>query len=38
MLQGLAKPANDLSRACSPDDVYTVALITALQAHCATFP
>jgi phosphate acetyltransferase len=31
LLQGLAKPANDLSRACSPDDVYGVAVITAMQ-------
>lgn len=32
LLQGLAKPANDLSRACTPDEVYTVAVITAMQA------
>lgn len=32
ILQGLAKPANDLSRGCSADDVYHLIAITGLQA------
>ena len=36
LFQGLARPANIVSRGCSAEDVYTTAIITAVQAEGAT--
>lgn len=35
LLQGLGKPANDLSRGCSVDDIYYVIAVTTVQAQAA---
>ena len=38
ILQGLASPANDLSRGCSAEDAYHLTAVTSLQAAAASSP
>jgi phosphate acetyltransferase len=38
VLQGLAHPANDLSRGCSADDVYHLIAVTSVQAAAQSCP
>jgi len=33
ILQGIARPVNDLSRGCSVDDIYKMIAITSCQAQ-----
>jgi phosphate acetyltransferase len=35
ILQGIARPVNDLSRGCSVDDVYKMVAVTSCQAYAA---
>lgn len=38
LLQGLKRPANDLSRGCSTDDIYYAIAVSSIQAHRPPVP